>query len=76
MSKPGNVHAFFAKLAAAVGTTEERPSLKMLHRAAVAQETNMTESLQDVLLRDQTLPKFFALELKDYGVGLPPLAHC
>ncbi|CAN5430640.1 hypothetical protein BH10CYA1_BH10CYA1_36850 [soil metagenome] len=76
MSKPANVHAFFAKLAAAVGSSTEEPSLSMLHSRKVERQNHFAGSLQDVIEKAMATPKFLAIELRDYGVGLPPMAHC
>jgi hypothetical protein len=75
MSKPANVHAFFAKLASALGSSNEQPSLKMLHSVNAECQDYITGSLQNILAQAIAQPKLFAKELKDYGVGLPPLAH-
>jgi len=74
MSKPANVHAFFSKLAAAAGTSNDQPSLKMLHTRD-ANAGSVKGSLQDIVTKALEQPKLFAIELRDYGVGLPPLAH-
>ena len=74
MSKSANVHAFFLKLASAVGTTDEQPSLQMLHTRDT-HSAQIKGSLQDMLTRALEQPKLLAIELRDYGVGLPPLAH-
>lgn len=76
MSKPSNVHAFFAKLAAAVESSSEQPSLSMLHTRRVEEQEYITGSLQDILQKAMSKPSLFAQELRDYGVGLPPMAHC
>ncbi len=76
MSKPANVHAFFAKLAAAVGSSDDQPSLQMLHSRVPEPQSRITGSLQDVLGQAMRQPRLFAKELRDYGVGLPPMAHC
>ena len=76
MSKPANVHAFFAKLAAAVGSSTDEPSLSMLHSRKIEKQNHIAGSLQDVLEKAMDRPNFLAIELRDYGVGLPPMAHC
>jgi hypothetical protein len=75
MSKPANVHAFFAKLALALGSSDDQPSLKMLHTANTEYQDCINGSLQSMLAQAIAQPKLFAKELRDYGVGLPPLAH-
>ncbi len=76
MSKPSNVHAFFTKLSAAVGSSDDKPSLEMLHSRKTERSEYITGSLQDVLQKAMSQPSLFAQELRDYGVGLPPMAHC
>ena len=75
MSKPANVHAFFLKLASAVGTSNDQPSLAMLHTHE-GRSSEIKGSLQDIVTKALDQPKLFSIELQDYGVGLPPLAHC
>lgn len=73
MSKPADVHAFFSKLAASMGSATEKPSLKMLHtKQAVA---SRSDCLHDIVASSSDFPAFFAVELNDFGVGLPPLAQ-
>ncbi len=74
MSKSANVHVFFAKLAAAMGSSNDAPSLTMLHRPPVQQKNVI--AAQEAVATPPRQPRLFALELADYGVGLPPLAHC
>jgi hypothetical protein len=68
------VRSFFAKLAAVTNTQEETASLKLLHgnRANVRFST-----LQEVLVvgrkeEEQAVRRFD--NIRDFGVGLPPLA--
>ncbi len=76
MSNSSNVHAFFTKLAAAVGSSDVAPSLEMLHNRKTERQDYITGSLQEVLQQAMSKPRLFAQELRDYGVGLPPMAHC
>ncbi|MBS1957497.1 MAG: hypothetical protein JST89_25145 [Cyanobacteria bacterium SZAS-4] len=76
MSNSSNVHAFFTKLAAAVASSNNEPSLEMLHSRKTERPEYITGSLQDVLTKAMSRPSLFAQELRDYGVGLPPMAHC
>ncbi len=76
MNNPSNVHAFFAKLAtAARGTSDNQPSLKMLHSKQPVLGFS-ANSLEDVVTAALSKPVLVATELHDFGVGLPPLAHC
>lgn len=73
MNNPSNVHAFFSKLATATrGSSDAKPSLSMLH----SKQPTPRVSLEEVVTAALTKPMMVATELHDFGVGLPPMAHC
>lgn len=70
------VQTFFSRLSAAVlGEQNEQPN--GVKNGAQKCRANISEgaSLQDVIVSTFSQPAFFKSDFKDFGVGLPPLAH-
>lgn len=68
-----NVRNFFEKLSTTVAA-DTTPSHQMLLRSKPSLTEN-SGGLQEMLVAALNQPRLIAVELNDFGVGLPPLAH-